>query len=414
MFKEILNTLIRSAESSFIEVTVFVGAVLLLFEYINFVQAGGLIRKIEDSKKMQPIIGALLGLTPGCGGAIFVIPLFPKGTVTFGTVVATLIATMGDAAFVLLTALPFHYLAISALSLVIGVIVGYLVDMTNLGPRLLKDYNEKQLEKEIVKKSHFKEDHSIILSELGGHIDHIGHEEGDSIDMVLHHDIQGHQEIGTLGYKFTHTLYPVFWSFIIIGLILGIMDLFQIDLNNLFIPNLGTIIGVLGTTISILTMVMSNKFTQNHTHEESELKKHDLKETIIHSAQETAFVATWVFLAYFAYELFVLALGKGIYVSGELKMAEFLTQQGLTAVIIGALIGIIPGCGPQIIFVTLFTKGLIPFSALLANAISQDGDALFPLIAIHKKSALWSVILNTLAGLGVGLIAYFLEFNIFI
>ncbi len=56
------------------------------------------------------------------------------------------------------------------------------------------------------------------------------------------------------------------------------------------------------------------------------------------------------------------------------------------AVIIGVLIGIIPGCGPQIIFVTLYTRGLVPFSALLANAISQDGDALFPpLIAIDKK-----------------------------
>ncbi|WP_282957001.1 putative manganese transporter [Keratinibaculum paraultunense] len=94
-------------------------------------------------------------------------------------------------------------------------------------------------------------------------------------------------------------------------------------------------------------------------------------------------------------------------------MTSFLTQTGLSAVIIGILVGIIPGCGPQIIFVTLYTKGLIPFAALLANAISQDGDALFPLIAIDKKSALWATILTTIPAIITGLIAYFIEINFF-
>ena len=158
-------------------------------------------------------------------------------------------------------------------------------------------------------------------------------------------------------------------------------------------------------------MIMSKKFIQSDTHEETELKAFSLKETVIHNAQETAFVATWVFFAYLAYEFFILfGLGKGDYILGESILTNFLTQTGLMAVIIGALIGIIPGCGPQIIFVTLYTKGLIPFSALLANAISQDGDALFPLIAIDKKSALLATALNTIPALIVGVLFYFLEY----
>ena len=135
IIKEIFRLFMESAESSFIEVTVFVGAVLFLFEYINFVQKGGLVKKIENSKKIQPIIGAFLGLTPGCGGAIFVVPLFTKGTVTFGTVIATLIATMGDSAFVLMTTMPMHYLLVSALSFIVGIVSGYIVDMTNIGDK---------------------------------------------------------------------------------------------------------------------------------------------------------------------------------------------------------------------------------------------------------------------------------------
>lgn len=143
------------------------------------------------------------------------------------------------------------------------------------------------------------------------------------------------------------------------------------------------------------------------------MKLASLKETFIHNAQETAFVGTWVFVAYLAYELFVLALGSGVYATGEMAITGFLTQTGLVAVIIGTLIGVIPGCGPQIIFVTLFTRGMVPFAALLANALSQDGDALFPLIAIDKRSAVWATIINTIPALLVGLLAYWIENNFF-
>lgn len=420
MIKEIFGLLIQSAENAFIEVTVFVGAVLLLFGYINFRQSGKLIKKIEDSKRAQPIIGSLLGLTPGCGGAIFVVPLFPKGTVSFGTIVATLIATMGDSAFVLLSVMPLQYLLISALSFIVAIIVGYIVDYFNFGDKLLERINEKKAKRRENVAAHLKKDHDLqrtVLANMGAgsdSIQHIGHEEGDEIDLVLHHTIKGHQATNSLGYKLTHSGYSIYWVLISIGLVLGIMDLFQIDLNKLPIPNLATIIGVLGTGLSVVMMIASKRFVQSDTHEETELKSLFLKETIIHNAQETAFVATWVFLAYFAYELVILALGTGDYMAGENIVMGFLSQTGLTAVLIGALVGIIPGCGPQIIFVTLYTRGLLPFAALLANAISQDGDALFPLIALDKRSAMWSTVFNTSAGLVVGLIAYFIEVNFFL
>lgn len=419
MVSEILRLVIYSAENAFIQVTVFVGAVLLLFGYIDYKHSGKLVKKIEESKKTQPIIGSLLGLTPGCGGAIFVVPLFPKGTVSFGTIVATLIATMGDSAFVLMSVMPLKYLLVSIISFIVAIITGYIIDYFNFGDKLLEKYNEKRRSKQELESLHRDVDHTIQNIVLSEHdhkentIPHIGHYEGDEIDLILHHTIKGHQEIDTIGYKFTHNGYIIYWIIIAIGLIFGILDLFQVDLNDLAIPNLGTIMGIIGTGFSVIMMIMGKKFIQDDTHEETELKTLFLKETLIHNAQETAFVATWVFLAYLAYELFILGLGLGDYNAGEALVTSFLSQTGLSAVIVGTLIGIIPGCGPQIIFVTLYTKGIMPFAALLANAISQDGDALFPLIAIDKRSALWSTIFNTIAGLVVGIIAYAIEINFF-
>ena len=138
MFEEILGLIVVSAENSFIQVTVFVGAVLLLFGYVDYLLAGRLVKAIGDAKRVQPIIGALLGLTPGCGGAIFVMPLFPRGVVSFGTVIATLLATMGDSAFVLMSTMPKQWVLVSAISFVVAVAVGYIVDLFPIGDKLLE------------------------------------------------------------------------------------------------------------------------------------------------------------------------------------------------------------------------------------------------------------------------------------
>ncbi|WP_425448215.1 putative manganese transporter [Dethiothermospora halolimnae] len=409
MIKDIIDIILKSAEDSFLQVTVFVGAVLLLFGYINYKKSGAFIEGIEKSKKWQPVIGALLGLTPGCGGAIFIMPLFIKGSVSFGAVIATLIATMGDSAFVIISVLPFHYLLVSVISFIAAILTGYIVDYFNVGDKLLSKM--KRLSKKERDEIHKKADHMLYEMECNGNKCHVGHNEGDDVDLALHHRAKGHQKPEGLGYKFTHHGFSFYWIVIAVGLILGIMLLFQVDVNTLAIPNLGAILGIGGTILSIVMMFMGKKFFQDDTHEETELKSTSLKETLIHNAQETAFVGTWVFVAYLIYEISVFALGGGDYGAGEEMISSFMTSAALTTVFIGALIGLIPGCGPQVIFVALFTKGMVPFAALLANAISQDGDALFPLLAIDKKSSLWATVITTIPALIFGLIVYFIESN---
>ncbi|HHT42303.1 MAG TPA: arsenic efflux protein [Firmicutes bacterium] len=415
MFAEILDLAVQAAENSFVQVTAFVGAVLLLFGYLDYVLAGRLVKMIENSKRFQPIIGAILGLTPGCGGAIFLMPLFPRRIVSFGTITAALIATMGDSAFVFMTVMPKQFLMVSAISFVVAIITGYLVDLLPLGERLVQKFEEDQERRRLEHAAHEALDHSIFEEETGiTHEEwaHIGHAEGDDIDLILHHSVKGHQPTHSLGYKLTHSAYAVYWVFISIGLVLGILDILQVDINALAVPHLGLVFGLVGTALSVIMMVLSKKFLVADTHEESEMKLASIKETLIHNAQETAFVGTWVFAAYLAYELLVLFLGSGSHAAGEALITGFLSQTGLVAVLIGVLIGVIPGCGPQIIFVTLFTRGLVPFSAVLANAISQDGDALFPLIAIDRRSAFWVTVVNTIPALIVGFLAYLIEFRL--
>ena len=55
---------------------------------------------------------------------------------------------------------------------------------------------------------------------------------------------------------------------------------------------------------------------------------------------------------------------------------------------IAILFGFLPGCGPQIVVATFYLNGFIPLSAEIGNAISNDGDALFPAIALAPKAAI--------------------------
>ena len=77
--------------------------------------------------------------------------------------------------------------------------------------------------------------------------------------------------------------------------------------------------------------------------------------------------------------------------------------------VLAAFIGLIPGCGPQIIAITAYTKDLLSFPALTANAISQDGDALFPLLVRHRAASLWATIHTTIPALIVGVLLMVFE-----
>ena len=374
MVKDILEIVFRTASDSFLQVTVFVGVVLVFFGYINFKKRGGLIKAIKKNKKWQPIIGALLGITPGCGGAILIMPLFVRGSVSFGTVVATLIATSGDSAFVLISGAPITYLWLSGLSFVLAVIAGYIVDCCGMKKRFMSWARGGTIKRE------------------------------EEVKEVLHCKAKGHQKSSGLGYKITHSGYWIYWIVLFVGLIIGIAALAGMDIGATWMM----ILGAVGTLLSFIIMIAGKKYVSDDTFEEEEMKASSLKETMIHDSQETAFVGFWVFVAYLIYELIVYWLGGGDSLAGEIVMEDFVKNAGSYPILAAALLGMIPGCGVQIIFVSLYLKGAVPVFALIAHTVSQDGDALFPLLVLNKRSAFWATVVTTIFAIIFGYIFFFI------
>jgi hypothetical protein len=93
--QEALDIFVFSVRDGFVQVSAFVAVTVLIFSYIQYRTGGRIVTYLEDNERLQPLAGALLGLTPGCGGAIIAMPLYIRGSVSFGTVVAALAAPAG-------------------------------------------------------------------------------------------------------------------------------------------------------------------------------------------------------------------------------------------------------------------------------------------------------------------------------
>ena len=387
---EVLEVIVVSMRDAFLAVTVFVAAMVLLFSWLQYITAGKFVDTIRANKRWQPIIGALMGITPGCGAPIVMMPMYARGYVTYGTVIATLIATLGDAAFVLIgaavvdSAFIAPVIAVHAISFGVGVAWGYLVDGLKITPqqplgKLGPTFEDAETEEETT--------------------------ETDESQAVF--DDLGREDEGGFGYFLLHQGYSLWWIITGLGLVFAVMLLvwsaqdadyaLELEYNPLKLDGFITWIGLIGTSLSVILYLSQRNWIRDDTEATIGDKLYSMRETMIHSASETAFVTFWVMTAYLVFEFSMLFSGMT-----EADLAKY--GDGLIAVVAASIIGLIPGCGPQIIAITAYTKDIISFPALTANAISQDGDALFPLLVRHRAASLWATVHTTIPALIVGVV----------
>lgn len=389
---EVIDIILRSMRDAFLAVTVFVAAMVLLFSWLQYVTAGRFVDWIRSKTKLQPIIGALMGLTPGCGGAIVMMPLYARGYVSYGTVVATLIATLGDSAFVLIGGaianpdLIVPVLLVHLISFIVGVVWGLGIDFMRITPSSPLGRFGPEIEEEIT--------HNI------------SDEKYDVRDELPREEPDG------FSYRVVHQGYLIWWGVTLVGLVFAILLLYwgaidggpTLDLDdgglNLDPTTLGGLIswvGLLGTLLSVAIFLGQRSIFGDDTEASIGDKLDSFKETTIHAASETSFVTFWVLIAYFVFEFSMLFGGVD-----ESNLVAY--GAGVGAIFVAALVGVIPGCGPQIIIMTSYVEGILGFPGLVSNAISQDGDALFPLLVRHRTASVWATFHTVLPAIITGLI----------
>jgi len=320
---------------AYTQVSVFVAATLLFFfglEHFFKIDVG---KVMEKGGAWQVPTASCLGALPGCGGAVVVITAFARGNITLGAMVAALIGTMGDAAFLLLAKEPTTYFKIIIISMFAAIICGWLVDRFHQG--------------------------ELYSTEV---------------------KFLGHTIIGRLRNR------DKFYMFLALpGLVLGSMQLMQINIYDLgsFVFALG--LGGAVLSVSVWSISPVNAVTVHNDH------------PFTRATEETSFVTAWVIAAYLAYEYAYAFFG--------LDLAGLTEAAWIFIPLLAILVGFVPGCGPQILVTTLYLSGIIPFAALIGNAISNDGDALFPAIALTPRMAVVATLYSAIPALIISYIFLF-------
>jgi len=317
-----------SMVDAYLQVSVFVGFTLFIFIGLDSLTNFDIEKFLAKSKNIHVPIAALLGALPGCGGAIIVVTQYIQGRISFGSLVAVLTATMGDAAFLLLASEPLTGLFIFALGGTVGIITGYIVDAI----------------------------HSVDYLQNESKIDF----EFEPIEK-------------TFVSKFN-----LFWCLIFApGFILGLFVAFQFDIDiYLNLPKDLSIVAIVGSVGAFLSIFMWSLNPLSDFQCSTDRTRNYVSRVV----DTTNFVSTWVICGFLAFEVFM------FFTSIDLK--DLFSTWLLFVPLIAILFGFLPGCGPQIVVTTFYLNGYIPLSAEMGNAISNDGDALFPAIALAPKAAI--------------------------
>ena len=393
-------------------ITGLVVVMMMMIESLNIESRGMVFKGLKKTKFGQVIVAALLGSIPGCMGGFATVSLYTHRLFSFGALVAMMIASSGDEAFVMLAMVPQEALVLFVVLFVIAVVVGVVTDFVHERAHRRHcdkhDHSECGDEPDCVEgyvvhecgcDSHGSEEGhehggkrhygwkrmvmfvglAVFIAALGtGHLGHDhgahGHSSHAEHSVASGHGKQEIRENVSLSPEATecheghmhceeghcHSEHDE-GSFTI--------DLLSEDWMNVLFAGLSVI-------VLFVLLFASDHFVEEH-----------LWNHIVRKHLPTIFAWTFGVL---------LVLGVGLQ---YVEIDRWISDNTALMILLATVIGIIPESGPHMIFVTLFAAGVVPFPVLLASSISQDGHASIPLLAESKKSFAWAKLINCIVAL---------------
>lgn len=326
-------------------ITGFVLMMMLIIDYINVQTQGIWNRKLQQKGWLQIILSALLGIIPGCLGAFAVISLYTHRIVSFAALVAAMIATFGDEAFVMFAMMPEKALILTIIVFITALLTGFFILLVSKQNDQDSDRSYGfEVHEEEIKCNCFPKDN--LISQIKN-------------------------------ISFERTLLITGFLLFNIFLIAGELGPEEWDWKRITFLAGGLV------TLFIVTTVPDH-FLKEH------LWGHVIKKHLPR-----------IFLWTFGTFVFI------HFIEGFLDISSWIHDNKYMILIIAVLIGIIPESGPHLVFITLFVNGTIPFSILLASSIVQDGHGAIPLLAESKKGFIYMKLINILVGLIIGFIGLF-------
>ena len=322
-------------------ITWFVAVMMVLVEYGNVLSVDRLRSALCGSRWTQYMVAASLGAVPGCLGAFVVVALFIHGSVRLGAVVACMVATSGDEAFVMLATFPKTAVLMTLALSAIGVITGVLTDS--------------------------------VSGSASRH--------GACGDMVVHGDAGACKcfEPGTIIDALRRP--SAARGVLVIGTTLFVLGILSGSLGP---PAWGWI------RVTFLLLSAFALFVVA-TVPEHFIEEHLWQHVVMRHVPR---VFLWTLGSMVLVALLDTSAGSVVI----LRNSPWLTLVG------SATLGLVPESGPHLVVVMLYAAGKIPVGTLVASSIVQDGHGMLPLLAHSWRDFLKVKAINLAAGLLVGCI----------
>jgi len=330
-------------------------SMMLVIEYLNILSQGLWSKKLQDSPWKQIVFGALLGIVPGCLGAYTAVSLYVHNIFSLGALVATMIATSGDEAFIMFSVIPDTAVLIHISIFIIAIVSGFAVNA--ISKKRIFKYSEK----------HF----------------HVHKEEVECVCFDPPTILEQLKRISFVRLTLLIGLIAIL-VMVVINLIHGHnehQESAQLVLSQHTHP-----LWISITFIVVLSISVFIVFTVND---------HFLKEHVWHHVIGKHFlkIFLWTFFTLLALSVLTSYFDLDALIGSNLYLV----------LLVAVLVGIIPESGPHFVFVLLFANGSIPLSILLASSIVQDGHGSLPLLAESRKSFVVVKLINIAVGLVVGI-----------
>ena len=340
-----MELIIESVKNA-LTIAMFVFTTMLVVDYLNVFTGGRIGGFVSGGRVKQYLMASFLGATPGCLGAFTNVTLYSRKMISFGALAGGMIATCGDTAYVMLSLFPGRALGLFLILFILGFMFSFVYD--GIAPV-------------------FKLKPCDDCKNTGEH---------DHKSCKLFSLREALAEVKNISFErfLVIFLLAVFIYAMVSGTIGGDEPLW---LNATFL--------VLLSVTLFLVSTVPDHYLQEHIWKHI-IKKHVSRIFIVSS-------------------LVMIALEFGM------RFCNFeraLDSNMLWVLVLACLIGLIPDSSPHLVFTLMFSKGLVPFSVLLANSIVQDGHAMLPLLAYTVKDAVRIKTMNFLLGLIIGAILYLL------
>ena len=338
-------------------ITGLVVVMMMLIESLNIESRGSLFSSLKKTRTGQVIFSALLGSIPGCIGGFASVSLYTHRMISFGALIAMMVASSGDEAFMIVAMVPDKALMIFAILFLIAVASGLVTDFVCDRIRIEKH----GLETGLVADTHCKQDFEVH--------EHVSNTRSLSWKRVV-------MFLGVLVF--------------IAALAAGVLDHGHAEVPGPGKPGSLDLLDekwmqylFAGLSIIVLCFLIfaSDHYVERHMWDHI-VKKH------------LPTIFAWTFGV-------LLVVGFGM---RYMDISGWISDNTALMILLAAAIGMIPESGPHLIFVTLYASGIVPLPVLLASSVSQDGHSSLPLLAESKKSFVAAKLINFAVALVTGYI----------